>query len=163
MWGEIMIAMYRLWLHDLYGLYGPRCLLSPERPLNLITLTHLDFQGQTLKMLYLRNERTDWHGAKGMRVDRMLHPLCDFQRSPHPWPWAWIFKVKFWKSRISVMGWPIDMESKGWVDRMLEPCFDFQCPPHPWPWPLIFKVKFWKCCISGMGGPIDMERKGLSR
>ena len=29
-----MIPMHRLWLH---GLYGPRCLLSPERPLNWIT------------------------------------------------------------------------------------------------------------------------------
>ena len=26
-----------LWLHGLYGLYGPRCPLSPERPLNLIS------------------------------------------------------------------------------------------------------------------------------
>ena len=29
--------MYRLWLHGLYRLNGPCCLLSPERPLNLIT------------------------------------------------------------------------------------------------------------------------------
>ena len=42
-----------------------------------LTLT-LDFQGQILKMLYLRNGRADWHGTKGMRVDSMLHPLCDF-------------------------------------------------------------------------------------
>ena len=35
--GKIMIPMYRLWLHGLYGLYGPRCPLSPDRPLNLIT------------------------------------------------------------------------------------------------------------------------------
>ena len=41
-WGKIMIPMFRLWLHSLYGLYGPRCLLSPERPLNLVThsITH---------------------------------------------------------------------------------------------------------------------------
>ena len=32
-----MIPMYRLRLHSLYGLYGPRCLLSPKRPLNVIT------------------------------------------------------------------------------------------------------------------------------
>ena len=37
MWGKIMIPMYRLWLHGLYGLYGPRCPMSPERLLNLIT------------------------------------------------------------------------------------------------------------------------------
>ena len=30
-----------------------------------LTLT-VDFQGQILKMLYLRNGRADWHGTKGM-------------------------------------------------------------------------------------------------
>ena len=35
--GEVDIPMYRLRLQGLYGLYGPHCLLSPERPLNLIT------------------------------------------------------------------------------------------------------------------------------
>ena len=82
----------------------------------------LDFQGQILKMLYLRNGRADWHGTKGIWVDRMLHPLCDFQRCPHPWPWPWIFKVKFWKTRISGMGWPIDMELKG--------CESVECWTH---------------------------------
>ena len=77
-----------------------------------MTLT-LDFQGQILKMLYLRNGRADWHGTKMMWIDRMLHPLCDFQHSPHPFPWPWIFEVKFWKSHISGMGWLIDMELKG--------------------------------------------------
>ena len=86
-----------------------------------LTLT-LDFQGQILKMLYLRNGRADWHGTKGMWMDRMLHPLCDFQRSPHLWPWPWIFKVKFWKSHISGMGWPIDMELKG--------CESIECWTH---------------------------------
>ena len=76
-----------------------------------LTLT-LDFQGQILKMLYLRNGRADWHGTKGMWVDRMLHPLCDFQCPPHPWPWPWIFKVKFWKRCISGMEGLIDMEWK---------------------------------------------------
>ena len=28
MWGKIMIPMYRLWLHGLYGLHGPHCLLN---------------------------------------------------------------------------------------------------------------------------------------
>ena len=82
-----------------------------------LTLT-LDFQGQILKMLYLRNGGDDWHGTKGIRVDRMLLPLCDFQRSRHPWPWPWIFKVKFWKSLIFWMGWPIDMERKGWCESI---------------------------------------------
>ena len=86
-----------------------------------LTLTS-DFQGQILKMLYLRNGRADWHGMKGVWVDRMLHPLSDFQRSPHPWPWPWIFKVKFWKSCMSGMGWPIDMELKG--------CESIECSTH---------------------------------
>ena len=39
MWGKIIIPMYRLWLHSLYGLYGPRCPLSQKRPINLISLS----------------------------------------------------------------------------------------------------------------------------
>ena len=44
MWGKIMIPMHMIYLHGLYGLSGPRCPLSPERLLNLIThsLTHSD-------------------------------------------------------------------------------------------------------------------------
>ena len=76
-----------------------------------LTLT-LDFQGQILKMLYLRNGRADWHGTKGMWIDKMLDPRCDFELWPHSWPWPLIF-VKFWKSHNSGMGCPIDMEWKG--------------------------------------------------
>ena len=60
-----------------------------------LTLT-LDFQGQILKMLYLRNGRTDQHGTKGIWVDMVLCLLCDLQL----WPWTWIFKVKFWNCCI---------------------------------------------------------------
>ena len=42
-----------------------------------LTLT-LDFQGQILKKSYLRNGMADWHGIKGMWIDRMLYPCCDF-------------------------------------------------------------------------------------
>ena len=42
-----------------------------------MTLT-LDFQGQILKMLYLRNGRVDWYGTKGMWVDKMLDSHCDW-------------------------------------------------------------------------------------
>ena len=73
----------------------------------------LDLQGQNLKKSYLRNGMADWHGTKGMWVDRMLHPLCDFECPLHPWPRPWIFKVKFWKCCISGMGGQIDMEQKG--------------------------------------------------
>ena len=37
MWEKMMIPKYRLCLHGLYGLYGLRCPLSPERSLSLIT------------------------------------------------------------------------------------------------------------------------------
>ena len=78
-----------------------------------LTLT-LDFQGQIFKNLHLRNGRADWHGTKGMWVDRMLDPHCDFELWPHPWPWHLIFKVKFWNSCIPGIGGPIDMERKGY-------------------------------------------------
>ena len=55
----------------------------------------------------------DPHETKGMWVDWMLDPCCDFQLWPHPWPWPLIFKVKFLKSRNSGIGCPIDMERKG--------------------------------------------------
>ena len=77
-----------------------------------LTLT-LDLYAQILKMLYFRNGRADWHGTKGIWVDMMLDPHCDFELWTHPWPWPLIFKVKFWKSRNSGMGCPIDMEWKG--------------------------------------------------
>ena len=53
----------------------------------------LDFQGQILKKLYLRNGRADWHGIKGMSVDMMLDALCELL------PLPWIFNVN---KRIAV-------------------------------------------------------------
>ena len=108
----------------------------------------LDFQGQILKMLYLRNGRADWQGTKGMWVDRILDQHYDFELWPHPSPWPLIFKVKFWKSRNSGMGCPVDMERKGCesgmrVDWMLDPCCDGQLWPHAWPWPWIFNINMW--------------------
>ena len=67
-----------------------------------LTLT-LYFEDQIFKMLHLRNGMADWHGTKGMWVDRMLDPYCDIE----------LFKVKFWKSHNSGMGWLIDMKWKG--------------------------------------------------
>ena len=108
-------------------------------PMTLI----LDFQGQIMKMVYLRNGMADWHGAKGMWVDRMLHPLCDFQLWPQPWPWPWIFKVKFWKNRISGMGWPIDM---GWKGCESIECESIKCWTHVvtfnFPSPMTFTLDF---------------------
>ena len=114
-----------------------------------LTLT-LDFQGQIVKMLYLRNGRADWHGTKRIWVDRMLHPLCDFQLWLQPWPWPWIFNVKFSSYLGNGMADWHGIKGMG-VDRMLDPCCDFQLAPHSWPWPWIFKVKFWKSLILWMG------------
>ena len=53
----------------------------------------------------------NWHGTKGMWVNRKSNPLCDFELWPHPWPWT--FKVKLWYSCIPRMGRLIEMEGKG--------------------------------------------------
>ena len=44
----------------------------------------LRFLGQILNKSYLKNGMADWRGMKGMWVDIMLDPCCDFERSPHP-------------------------------------------------------------------------------
>ena len=77
-----------------------------------MTLT-FDFQGQILKKSWLRNGMPDWHGTKGMWVDRILDPHCDFELWPHPWP-PWNFNIKFWNSCIPGIGGPVDMEQKGY-------------------------------------------------
>ena len=52
--GKIMIPMYRLWLHSLYGLYGPRFPLSLKRLLNLIThlIVHLCYKIHNMTLSY---------------------------------------------------------------------------------------------------------------
>ena len=67
----------------------------------------LDFKGQMLKKLYIRNGKFNWYGTKGMWVDRMLDPLCDLEL----WPWPWIFKGQIWKKLYPRNG--MDMEWKG--------------------------------------------------
>ena len=117
-----------------------------------MTLT-LNFQCQILKLLYLRNGRTDQYETKAMWVDRMSYLLCDLEL----WPWPWVFKVKFWKNlcrRNGRVDWP--WKKRIWIDRML------------WLWTLTslmtltleFQLKYWNCCISGMGGLTDLEWKG---
>ena len=60
----------------------------------------------------LRNGRADWHGTKGMWVDRMLHPLCDFNFDlNHDLDLG--FSRSNFESHISGMGWLIDMEWRG--------------------------------------------------
>ena len=120
------------------GYYCNPTHVTPTLGLSTLTSTMtltLDFQSQILKKSYLRKGMADWHGREEMWVDKMLDPCCDFQLSPHPCPSPWIFKVKFWKSRLSRMGWPIDMERKRCeLIKCWTQCCDFQCLPHPWPW-----------------------------
>ena len=116
-----------------------------------MTLT-LDFQGQILKMLYLGNGRADWHGTKGMWVDRMLDSLCDFELWPHAWPW--IFKVNFLNSCISGMGGPINMEWKGYESIG---CYSYYVTLS-----YDFDLGFWrsnfeKALIIGIRGWIDIK------
>ena len=107
----------------------------------------LDFQGQIFKMLYLRNVRADCHGAKGMWVDRILDPHCDFELWPHP-SWPLIFKVKFWKSRNS---------------GMLDPHCDFEVWPHPWTWPLILRSNFEKVVTQELNTRLTRNERDVGR
>ena len=90
-----------------------------------MTLT-LDFHGQILKKSNLRNGMADWHGTKGMWVDRMLDSHCDFKLWPHPWPWPWIFKIKYWNCCNLVMGGSTHVEWRGCeLDMMLDAQWDW--------------------------------------
>ena len=91
----------------------------------------------------MRPARGPTVSTKGMTwIDRKWDTCCDFGLWPLPWPWSGILKVSFWKSCISAMAGPINMEFiKGmWVDWMLDSLFDLEL----WLWPWIFKVRFWK-------------------
>ena len=111
----------------------------------------LDFQGQILKMLYLKNGRADWHGMKGKWVDRMLYLLCDLWL----WLWPWNLKGKYLKS--SIIG------IRGWID--INGCESIGC------WTQVVTLNFYLTLdlgfqgqifdshILGMGRSIDLEWK----
>ena len=110
--------LYGIYISEIAGwIYTIRSSMELSRPIVVqhrghLTLT-LDFQGQILKMLYLRNGRANQHGTKWIWVDRMLYQLGDLEL----WIWPWILKVRLLKSSlISIRGW-IDMEPKGceWI------------------------------------------------
>ena len=84
MWGKIIIPMYKLWLHGLYGLYGARCSLSPKRPINLISLS----LSTPWQFDYLSNSL--------FRIT-----LTENIKAPHYWPW-------FQQSSVdSLLKWPV--------------------------------------------------------
>ena len=122
------------------------------------------------------NGRVDWHGTKGMGVDRMLGPYkyvtltlrisrSNFEIAlSHIWE-GW----STWKKRDVSIGCLTDFVTLNlpclrngrvdwhgmngmWMDRMLGPLFDLE---H-----CIFKVKFWNGCTSGMVELIKMEWNG---
>ena len=66
------------------------------------------------------NGRLTWNESDVNRQD--VTPTLWLSTFPSPRPWPWIFKVKFWKSHISGMGWPIYMELKG--------CESIECWTH---------------------------------
>ena len=76
-----------------------------------MTLT-LDFYGQILLKLYPRNGMADRHETKGMWVDRKLDPLVTLSFDLTHDLGLRFFKVKFWISRISGMGWRIEWNEK---------------------------------------------------
>ena len=59
---------------ELIGCYTYFVTFNFPSPMTLI----LDCQGQILKKSYIRNGMADGHGIKGMWIDRMLDPCCDF-------------------------------------------------------------------------------------
>ena len=128
------------------------------------------FSRSNFEKLYLRNGRADWHGAKGMWVDRMLDPRCDFELWPHPWPWPWIFKVKFFNSNISGMGGSVDLEWKGCeLDMMLDAQWHCSWGHSAWQihWPS--NGAMWNCYSFQPVGPLmgcpftDLGAEGCCR
>ena len=108
MWGKIIIPMYWLWLHGLYGLYGPRCPLSPKRLINLISPS-LEFQVK----LHLGNGRPDCHEAKGTGVDRML--CRETLRKWVNWTLHWLGYLWPWPLTLNFDG---QIVSREWEVRL---------------------------------------------
>ena len=80
-----------------------------------IHLTHdldLGFSRSNFEKLISQEWDADWHGSKGMWVNRMLDP-CDFHLWSHPWHWPWIFKVKYWNCCTSGIVGSTHLEWKG--------------------------------------------------
>ena len=110
-------------------------------------------------MLFLRNGRADWHGTKGMCVDRMLDHIvtlnCDLTHDLDPWFSRSNFEnaiTQEWDARLT------------WNERDVSrlnvgPMLWLSTLTAPWPLPWIFNVKFWNCCIPGMGVSFDMKQK----
>ena len=151
-----------------------------------MTLT-LDFHGQILKLLYLRNGGgADWHGTKEMWVDRMLDSHCDLN-----FDLTHAIDLGFWRSvfEIALSGVASCTQIRSCVHMASEkhlqiPPFYFDFPkfsggepsafgarrtetPLLLPPIILYKLSAYTSfqpsyatgSISGTGGPINMEQK----
>ena len=113
------------------------------------------FKVKFWKKLYPWSGLTDWHGMKGMWVDRKLNPLCEIDLSRD-------LDLGFSRSNLRITvsrEWEGDWHGTKvmWVVKILNPPLrDLEL--RSWSW--TFKVKLWIGCIPRMRGPADMERKG---
>ena len=107
-----------------------------------MTLT-LDFQGQILKKMYPWSWLTDWHGMKGMWVDRKLNPLCEIDLSRD-------LDLGFSRSNLRITvsrEWEGDWHGMKvmWVVKILNPPLrDLEL--RSWSW--TFKAKLWNIAVS---------------
>ena len=97
MWGKVMIPMYRLRLHCLYGLYGPRCPLSPERPLKFnhsLTPSGL-FQWHWHDHMYVPVPLTHWGRVTHICVNKLtiICSLAPSKRQAIIWTSAGILLI----------------------------------------------------------------------
>ena len=85
-----IIPMYWLCLHGLYRLYGPRCPLSPKRPINLISLSPGKFPAKrpvtrSFDIFFdLRPNKRLSKQSWGWWFETLSHPLwrhCNVQRA----------------------------------------------------------------------------------
>ena len=83
MWGKMIILMYRLCWHGLYGLYGPRCPLFPERPFNFNTrlLSHTCSSADPRDSAMTTNCQMQWPVKTWLDWMLCLH----FQAKPEMW------------------------------------------------------------------------------
>ena len=95
-----------------------------------VTLT-LNFQGQMINCLCLKNAGLDLHKTKAMWINWLSYFICDLGHWPCLWPWissglwplAWISKVKSWNCHIYEISFQIAKiktgEFFGWFDILL--------------------------------------------
>ena len=106
----MMIPMYRLWWH---GLYGRGCLLSPERPLNLIT--HLSATHPLIKSV-LCYKQNFTNIVKLCNQTGMIYLAYTIVVWPQAKQWLWVY-VSF-----TVIGrWSVNITSWWSYNVIIQP------------------------------------------